>query len=59
MSLEGGEVERALGSIDFTWFLSTYPLHNTSKLGCKDIIHQASSSENRLSVVTGCYCVTD
>lgn len=31
-----------LGSIGFTWFLSTCSIHNTSKLGCKDIIHQAS-----------------
>lgn len=30
-----------LGSIGFTWFLSTCSIHNTSKLGCKDIIHQA------------------
>jgi len=59
VSLEGREVERVLGSIGFTWFLSTCPLHNTSKLGCKNIIHQPSSSENSSSVVTWRYCVTD
>ena len=42
MPLEGREVDRVLGSIGFTWFLSTCSIHNTSKLGCKDIIHQAS-----------------
>lgn len=42
MSLEGREVDRVLGSIGFTWFLSTCSIHNTSKLGCKDIIHQAT-----------------
>lgn len=57
--LEGREVDRVLGSIGFTWFLSTCSIHNTSKLGCKDIIHQASSSENRSSVITWRYCVTD
>ena len=41
MPLEGREVDRVLGSIGFTWFLSTCSIHNTSKLGCKDIIHQA------------------
>lgn len=59
MSLEGRGVDRVLGSIGFTWFLSTCSIHNTSKLGCKDIIHQASSSENRSSVITWRYCVTD
>lgn len=48
-----------LGSIDFTLFLSICSIHNASKLGCKDIIHQASYSENRSGVITLRYCVTD
>lgn len=46
-----------LGSIGFTLFLSTCSIHNTSKLDCKDIIHQAACFENRSSVITLRYCV--
>ncbi len=35
-----------------------FPLHFPQRLGCKDIIHQPSSPDNSLIVITWRYCVT-